>query len=106
MVQENSKYKDSYFYQIDHASRKSFFNIFTLGSGVPYMRQEGLPGKYLVKFNITHNLIITYTIKTLVPGTFHADELMYLFNVPVPILLCDIAEFLCKRILWTVQPHK
>ena len=45
MVQENSKYKDSFFYQIDHASRKSFFNIFTLGSGVPYMRQEGLPGK-------------------------------------------------------------
>ena len=52
MVQENSKYKDSFFYQIDHASRKSFFNIFTLGSGVPYMRQEGLPGKYLVKFHI------------------------------------------------------
>ena len=46
MVQENSKYNDSYFYQIDHASRKSFFNIFTLGSGVPYMRQEGLPGKF------------------------------------------------------------
>ena len=46
MVQENSKYDDSYFYQIDHASRKSFFNIFTLGSGVPYMRQEGLPGMF------------------------------------------------------------
>ena len=46
MVQENSKYNASYFYQIDHASRKSFFNIFTLGSGVPYMRQEGLPGMF------------------------------------------------------------
>ena len=49
MVQENSKYNESYFYQIDHASRKSLFNVFQLGYQAPYMRQEGLPGnKYLL----------------------------------------------------------
>jgi hypothetical protein len=26
------------------------------------------------------------------PGTSHADELMYLFDVELPILLCDIGE--------------
>jgi hypothetical protein len=26
------------------------------------------------------------------PGTSHADELMYLFDVELPIVLCDIGE--------------
>ena len=45
MVEENSKYAPAYFYQIDHASKKSFFNILQLGFQAPHMRQDGLPGK-------------------------------------------------------------
>ena len=45
MVEEISKYAPSYFYQIDHASKKSFFNILQLGFQAPHMRQDGLPGK-------------------------------------------------------------
>lgn len=45
MVEENSKYEDSYFYQIDHPSRKSLFNAIQLLYRAPYVEQEkGLPG--------------------------------------------------------------
>jgi hypothetical protein len=26
-------------------------------------------------------------------GVCHADELMHLFNVPIPIVLCDLTDF-------------
>ena len=46
MVEENSKYNDSYFYQIDHPSRKSLFNAIQLLYRAPYVEQDkGLPGK-------------------------------------------------------------
>ena len=45
MVEENSKYNDSYFYQIDHPSRKSLFNAIQLLYRAPYVEQDkGLPG--------------------------------------------------------------
>ena len=45
MVEENSKYSDSYFYQIDHPSRKSLFNAIQLLYRAPYVEQDkGLPG--------------------------------------------------------------
>ena len=40
----------SYFYSVEHASRKSFYNLLKLrGSSPPYMDKNGLPGK--MKFN-------------------------------------------------------
>ena len=29
-------------------------------------------------------------------GTTHADDLMYMFNAPYPIILCPKDEFFCK----------
>ena len=51
MVQENAMRAPSYFYSVEHASRKSFYNAFKLlgGSPPPYMDKNGLPGE--MKFN-------------------------------------------------------
>ena len=57
MVEENSKYAHSYFYQIDHASKKSFFNILQLGFQAPHMRQPGLPGENEIKNSIKTEII-------------------------------------------------
>ena len=45
MVEENSKYEASYFYQINHSIRKSLHYI--MEDGTPYLRNAelGLPGK-------------------------------------------------------------
>ena len=55
MVEENSKYEDSYFYQIDHPSRKSLFNAIQLLYRAPYVEQDkGLPGmKYIIVIEST-----------------------------------------------------
>ena len=46
MVQENSMRNDSYFYSIEHASRKSFYHVLNLsGERPPFMDENGLPGK-------------------------------------------------------------
>ena len=46
MVQENAMRAPSYFYSVEHASRKSFYNVFKLlgESSPPYMDKNGLPG--------------------------------------------------------------
>jgi hypothetical protein len=44
MVEENSKRSDSFFYSIEHESRKSIFNAYNLLAQVPYMKEGGLPG--------------------------------------------------------------
>ena len=47
------------------------------------------------------NIFLFFVLKTFVsptlqqvarPGTSHADELLYLFDVELPIILCDIGE--------------
>ena len=45
MVEENSKYNASYFYQINHAIRKSMFYFFE--GDTPFLRNAdlGLPGE-------------------------------------------------------------
>ena len=45
MVQENSMRAPSYFYSMEHASRKSFYHVLNLsGEKAPYMDVNGLPG--------------------------------------------------------------
>ena len=46
MVEENSKYSPSYFYQINHSIRKSLF-YFLFEGDTPYLRNTelGLPGE-------------------------------------------------------------
>ena len=33
---------------------------------------------------------------TIPPGTTHADEMMYMFNFNLPIVLCPLDEFICE----------
>ena len=48
MVEENSKYSPSYFYQINHSIRKSLF-YFLFEGDTPYLRNAelGLPGEII-----------------------------------------------------------
>ena len=64
MVEENSRYIDSFWYSFDYASEfKSMFHVLNLN-----------PAK---KANVTE------------PGVCHADELLYLFDAELPMVLCD-----------------
>ncbi len=100
MIQENSEYESSFFYHVEHASRKSLYNVIkysdflSYNETVPYYtgdlpgmgsiaRATGLGGNYNNGLNT-------------VAGVMHADELMYLFNVPIPIVMCDPELFLRK----------
>lgn len=66
-VQENSKYKDSYWYSFDYKSKKkSVFHALFLEN----------------KAGVSH------------PGVCHADELMYLFDVKLPLVLCNLDEMM------------
>ncbi|TRY73092.1 hypothetical protein TCAL_02196 [Tigriopus californicus] len=66
MVQENSKYENSYWYSIEHeASKKSVYNLLFSSDKPAHIDN---------------------------PGVCHADELMYLFNVNLPLLLCNTAD--------------
>jgi hypothetical protein len=45
MIEENSKYADSYFYSVDHASaKKSLFYVLNMVDKPPFMEVNGLPG--------------------------------------------------------------
>ena len=67
MVQENSRHgADSYWYSIDHTSRKSLCHI--LNGWQTEKKPFGAE-----------------------PGVCHADELMYLFKLQLPLILCDAA---------------
>ena len=66
-VAENSNYKDSYWYAFDYQSiQKSVFHLLFLDP--------------TLKADITD------------PGVCHADELMYIFDVELPIILCDAGQ--------------
>ena len=66
-VQENSKYKDSYWYSFDYkAEQKSLFHALFSDTA----KKGGL----------------------IDPGVCHADELMYLFDVELPLALCDLGK--------------
>lgn len=66
MVQENSKYENSYWYSIEHeSSKKSVYNLLFSSQKPAHIEN---------------------------PGVCHADELMYLFNVNLPLLLCNSAD--------------
>ena len=48
MVQENSMRAPSYFYSVEHASRKSFYHVLNLsGEKPPNMDENGLPGEQI-----------------------------------------------------------
>ena len=68
-VQENSKYEDSYWYSFDYKSKqKSIYHALYLDTAA--------------KAGITD------------PGVCHADELMYLFDVKLPLVLCNLDEMM------------
>ena len=71
MVQENSKYKNSYWYSMDQTSRKSLCYVLNgLVGNPPYCEK---------------------------PGMCHADELMYLFKLELPLVLCDFKTTISKK---------
>lgn len=66
-VEENSKYEDSYWYSFDYKSvQKSVFHLLFIEPS----KKGGL----------------------LEPGVCHADELMYMFDVQLPLILCNLAD--------------
>lgn len=70
MIEENSRFADSYFYALEMRDRKSFHRIFN------QIGHPDLP----------------------VPGeenglAAHADDLLYLFDVPLPLVLCNLKDF-------------
>merc|ERR1719193_2024178 len=65
IVQQNSRFAPSYYYSFNYSSTpKSVFHLM-------YLDPE-------TKAGLTH------------PGTSHGDELMYEFNLELPLVLCDI----------------
>ena len=87
MVEENSKYDASYFYQINHAIRKSVHYL--MEGDTPYLRnaEVGLPGNRSKQSGLSSNY------PSIAAGTTHGDELLYLFNAPIPIALCPLDVF-------------
>lgn len=65
----NSKKMDSYFYSLEHESTKSLFHAMYFADEPPHLDN---------------------------PGVCHADELMYLFNLNLPIVLCDLDYLMGK----------
>jgi len=72
MVEDNSRYADSYFYSLEAGTqnKKSLYNTMFLG-----YTKDTLPFYSNV-------------------GGSHADDLLYLFNLNLPIVLCDLQTFL------------
>eukprot|EP00095_Tigriopus_kingsejongensis_P005622 maker-scaffold335_size202896-snap-gene-1.19 protein:Tk05622 transcript:maker-scaffold335_size202896-snap-gene-1.19-mRNA-1 annotation:"hypothetical protein DAPPUDRAFT_240263" len=68
MVQENSKNNQSYWYSIEHETqKKTIYNLLFIRKKPAFNERSGV---------------------------CHADELMYLFNINLPLLLCNIEEVL------------
>ena len=65
----NSRKMPSYFYSLEHESQKSLYHAMYFNDKPPHVDQ---------------------------PGVCHADELMYLFNLNLPIVLCDL-EYLSSK---------
>lgn len=79
-VQENSNYKDSYWYSFDYkAEQKSLFHALFADTA----KKGGL----------------------LEPGVCHADELMYIFNVELPLALCDLGVMLPEMLQCLLIPE-
>ena len=97
MIQENSEYESSFFYHVEHASRKSLYNAIKYSDFLSYQETVPYYTGDLPGMGTLHNLGENYDngLKT-VAGVMHADELMYLFNVPIPIVMCDPELFLRK----------
>lgn len=55
---------------MEHASKKSYFYVLMLG-GIPAYVDD--------------------------PGVSHADELMYLWNSQIPLIMCDLPPMISKR---------
>jgi len=67
MVEENSKHgKDSYFYSFERKSQKSFCHASMIQGGKPHDDFQ--------------------------PGVCHVDDLMYIFNFDIPLVLCNLQE--------------
>ena len=78
-VQEHSKYKDSYWYSFDYkAEQKSLFHALFADTA----KKGGL----------------------LEPGVCHADELMYIFDVELPLALCDLGVMLPEMLQCLLNP--
>ena len=70
-IQENSEYADSFWYSFDYiADQKSVFHLLFLNN----------------KAEVTE------------PGACHAEELLYMFDVELPLVLCDLAPFMADVI--------
>ena len=65
-IQQNSEFMPSYWYSFDYvAAQKSVFHLLFINN----------------KAGITE------------PGACHAEELLYMFDVELPLVLCDLAPF-------------
>ncbi len=64
MVEYNADRAKSYWYSVEHISeKKSFFNVFFIASRPKYVEESGV---------------------------CHGDELMYLFDARLPLVLCHL----------------
>ena len=95
MVEDNSRHgADSYWYSIEHASRKSMFYTLFLNSIPPNTEAGTL---LLISLRVWYQSLLFRT------GVCHADELMYIFNLNLPFVLCDISDLFGKSYLIKYQ---
>ncbi len=48
MIEENSKHARSFYYSVDHASRKSLYYVLNMRDKPPYTQENGMPGLGLI----------------------------------------------------------
>ena len=72
MVEQNSRHADSFWYSVEHAASKlSVFHLLFNAERPPFMDD--------------------------IDGVCHGDELMYLFDVNLPIVICNTEKFFGEK---------
>ena len=96
IVENNYKFADSYFYSLEQRGQKSFHRVFDEIPNGPNLTDLYFPDgtKCCIEL-ITQTKI--FKITTLSGYVCHADDLIYLFSLDVPIIFCNINEFFIVR---------
>ena len=98
LVEENSKFTSSYSFSLDQPSKKSLFypmcKLQNLGDfDQPIYDPVGMTNS--IQLSLVFTNYSSYFEKNLLfPAGSHADDLMYIFHLNLPIVLCDLQTFL------------
>ena len=78
VIEQNSRYQPSYFYSLEKRQRKSFHRLFC-EAGNPDLPK--IPGNGMIELLLTFHVFTLNSFSLLVMAA-HADDLLYLFDVP------------------------